>query len=442
MLSTIAISSVVFVEVILGIIVNSLAILSDGLHALFDALTTLILFVTTRLSVKPPDEEHTYGHEKFESIGGLTGGIALIGVALWIIYEAVLKMLANQPIKLDLEYVGFIAIGYTFCIDFFRVGTLMRMRHAESPTMKAGFYHAIADLSSTLIALLGFGLATIGFYRGDSVASIVLGFLLSYLSIRLVWASGTELSDAISRSVAQKVKAAIMSTKEVCKCEDLRIRKAGDKTFIRVTVQVPDYLGLEEAHKLTSDVEARIAEVVGNAVVTIHTEPRRTEMPTEKLVEKLATEIQGVREAHEIDISYINGKLYITMHAYVDPKLSLQKAHKIAERIEGSINKMVEDVENVTIHLEPFTIREKRGTAVDENEIRRIVQRTVRSYQNAFRIERIVTYVADKKMHMNIDCSFMKHISIQDAHKIASQIERQIMQHFSETTVTVHMEPD
>jgi cation diffusion facilitator family transporter len=441
-LSTIAISSVVLVEVILGAMVNSLAILSDGLHALLDALTTLILFVTTRMSVKPPDEEHMYGHEKFESIGGLVGGIILIGVALLIVYEAVLKMLANQPIRMGLEYVGFMAIGYTFCIDFFRVGSLLRARHSESSTMKAGFYHAIADLSSTIIALLGFGLATLGFYRGDSLASIVLGVLLSYLSVRLVWASGMELSDAISKSVAEKVRATVLSTKEVCKCEDLKIRKAGDKTFVRATVQVPDYLGLEEAHNLTSKVEADIVKALGNAVVTIHTEPCTAEMSTERLVEKLAGDVQGVREVHETNIAYKDGKLYITLHAYVDPQLSVQKAHEIAERIEENIGQRVGDVEDVTIHAEPFTIGERKGTTVNENEVRRIVHRAAKSYQNAFHVKRIVTYVADKKRYINVNCSFAKHISIEEAHKISSQIEEQIKQHFSETTVTVHMEPN
>ncbi|MHC4891741.1 MAG: cation diffusion facilitator family transporter, partial [Planctomycetota bacterium] len=86
--SAIAIASVVIVEVVLGLTVNSLAILSDGLHALLDALTGIMLFAATKAALKPPDEEHTYGHEKFESIGGLTGGIVLIGVGILIIYQA------------------------------------------------------------------------------------------------------------------------------------------------------------------------------------------------------------------------------------------------------------------------------------------------------------------------------------------------------------------
>src|SRR4030066_1883492 len=94
-LSALAIGLVVIVEVTIGSIVNSLAILSDGLHAMLDALTSIMLFAATRAALKPPDEEHTYGHEKFESIGGLIGGIVLIGVAILVAYEAALRLMAG-----------------------------------------------------------------------------------------------------------------------------------------------------------------------------------------------------------------------------------------------------------------------------------------------------------------------------------------------------------
>lgn len=439
--STIAIASVVLVEVILGFLVNSLAIVSDGLHAFLDALTTLMLLITTRASMKPPDEEHMYGHEKFESIGGLVGGIALIGIALLIIYEATQKIMNIQTVNLGAGYVGFIAIAYTFCIDFYRVGTFARARESESSTIKAGFYHAMADLSSTIIAFLGFGLATVGFLYGDSLASMVLGVLLTYLSVRLVWNSGMELTDAVSKGVADKVRKEIFGVKEVCKCDDLKVRKAGDKTFVRATVQVQDYLSHEGAHDLASRIEANIKKALGNAEVAIHTEPCETGMPTEKLVEKMALEVQGVREAHEISTAYTDGKLYITLHAYVDPKLSVEKAHEIADKIENKIQGRIGDVENVAVHIEPFSPKTRKGLMVDEVEIRRIVHKTAEEYQQALRVRRILTYVAGKKRYINIDCSFTKQVSIEDAHKIASKIEENMGEHFAETTVTVHMEP-
>lgn len=442
MLSTIAISTVVFVELILGLAVGSLAIVSDGLHATLDAVTTLALFIATRASLKPPDEEHMYGHEKFESIGGLVGGIALVGVALVIIYEAIMKIIQSVSINLEMQYVGWIAIGYTFCVDFFRVGTLVRARKSESSTMKAGFYHAVADLSSTILAFLGFGLAALGFPFGDSLASIILGILLSYLSVKLVWASGMELSDTIAKDVADKVKKAILNTEGVRKCEDLKIRKAGTKTFVRATIQVPDFMNHEEAHDLASKIEVNIKEFLGNAEVSIHTEPFEAEIPTEKLVEKLAIETEGVKGVHEIDTAYSEGKLYITLHIYVDPKLSVEQAHGIAEKTENKIKRRIQEIGNVTVHLEPDSIKERKGPIAKEDEIIRVIHETTQSDQKVFRIKRIVTYVADKKRYINIDCCLTGQISVEGAHKIASEIEERVKKHFAETIVTVHTESE
>jgi cation diffusion facilitator family transporter len=439
--SVIAISSVFLIEIFLGLAVNSLAIISDGLHALLDALTTLMLFVATRASLKPPDEEHMYGHEKFESVGGLIGGLVLMVIAMVIIYEAILKVLNSQTINFGLEYVGFIAIGYTLCIDLFRVQSFLRARTSESTTMKAGFYHALADFSSTVIALLGFGLATLGFFYGDSIASMVLGVLLIYLSVRLAWSSGMELTDTISKDIADKVRREIIETKGVRKCEALKIRKAGEKTFVRATVQIPDYLSFEEAHDLASKLELKIKSILGNTDVAIHTEPCTTEMPTEKLVEKLATEVEGVKEAHEVNATHTEGKLYITLHVHVDPDLSVEKAHQIAEKIEDKIEEKIKDVENLTVQVEPFSSKRRKGSMVKEDEIRQIVHNAAEKYQDAFRVKRLVTYVAGKKRFIDIDCSFTKQVSLEDAHKVASQIESNIRGHFSDTTVTVHVEP-
>lgn len=251
-----------------------------------------------------------------------------------------------------------------------------------------------------------------------------------------------ELSDTISKDVADKVRKEIFDTRGVSNYEDLKIRKAGNKIFVRATVHVPDYISLEEAHDLTSKMEESIKNALGNAEVSIHIEPSETEMPTEKLVEKLALEVTGVKGAHETSAVYSDGKLYITLHATVDPKLSVQETHRIAEKIENGIVGSIPDVENVTVHIEPFSSKMQKRSAVDEDEVKEIIHRTTEGYQQVFRIKKIVTYVADKRRYINIDASFTKQITIEDAHKIASQIEENIEEHFADTTVTVHMEPE
>jgi cation diffusion facilitator family transporter len=214
-ISAIAIFSVVIVEVSVGLTVNSLAILSDGLHALLDALTTIMLFIAVRTALKPPDEEHQYGHEKFETIGGLIGGIVLIAIAFLIFYEAAIRLLSQAHISQSTELIGFIGIGYALFIASLRVTVFRKSQHIESASMKAGLYDAISDLSSTLLALVGFALSVTGFFYGDALASIFLGIMLSYLSAKLVRASVMELSDTASKDIVQKTRKIITTQQDV-----------------------------------------------------------------------------------------------------------------------------------------------------------------------------------------------------------------------------------
>ena len=439
-ISAIAIFSVVIVEVSVGFFVNSLAILSDGLHALLDAVSTIMLFFAVRASIKPPDEEHTYGHEKFETIGGLIGGIVLIAVAFLIFYEAALRLIVPQQIHQNVELAGFIAIAYALFVASLRVTVFRKTQHIESPSMKAGLYDAISDLSSTLLALLGFGLATLGFYYGDALASIFLGVMLSYLSVKLVKFSVMELSDTASKELVQKTRKVILSHEGIVKNENLKVRKVSSKIFIDASVQVPSHMPLEEAHSLVSRIEADLKQALGNVDATIHIEPSEKEKKMDRLVEKLAT-VEGVKEVHEISTIYTGGKLYITLHAYVDPELSVEEAHKIAETIERRMHTEIKPLENVTVHVEPSGVAVP-AIEVDEAQLRRVVYDVAKGIAGNLRIKRIVTYVAEGKRYINIDCCFTKQVPIKEAHNIASQVEKETKEHFASSVVTVHIEPE
>jgi cation diffusion facilitator family transporter len=438
--SAIAIASVVAVEVTLGLIVDSLAILSDGLHALLDAFSTAMLFVVTRASLKPPDEEHMYGHEKFEAIGGLIAGIILVGIAILIFYEAAIRLIGGVQVNESLELAGFFAIGYTLCIDIFRVTIFKGAGHSQSTSVKAGFYDAISDLGSTIIALIGFGLATLGFYYGDSIASIFLGFMLIFLSIRLARASIMELSDTASKGLVQKIRKEILSHEGILKCENLKVRKVGSKIFIETTVQVSSFMSLEEAHGLASKIEAKFTETLGSVDATIHIEPSEGETKMDQLVEKLAT-VEGVKEVHEITTVYAGGRLYITLHVYVDPQLSVEEAHAITEKIENRMHAGIKQLENVTVHVEPYGAEVHAGE-IDENKLRDIIQELVKDTERDFYIKRIMTYAAEGKRYVNLDCCFTKKVSITEAHDVASRIEHKIRERFDNVAVTVHIEPE
>ncbi len=442
--STFTIVAVVFVEVSVGLFVNSLAILSDGLHALLDAMTGALLFYATKAALKPPDEDHPYGHEKYETIGGLIGGIILIGIALLVIYEAAVRLYQGIGVNVGLEAAGFFAVGFTFCMDFIRIIIFRKAGSIESATVKVGFYHALADLSSTIIAFAGFALASLArIFWGDALASIMLGILLSYLSLSLVRSSVLELSDAASRDTTQKVRREIQNERGVVETLQLRTRKAGSKIFVETTVQVSNGMSLEEAHALASKLEARLKETFGNVDATIHVEPSDLDHGLEALVEQLA-KVEGVRESYNISTVYVADKLFITLHASVDPALSVKQAHVIAEQIEKRLHQNIQRLEHVTVHVEPYNKSTALSTSTDlcEDDIREIIDSVAKGISLNLRIKRIFTYEADGKRYINIDSGVTEHLSIAEAHDLASQMEKETRAKCQNAAVTVHLEPD
>lgn len=439
-LSFVAIASVVVVEGIVGIVTNSLAILSDAAHALFDTVTTLILLVATKLSLKPPDEDHLYGHGKIEPIGGLIGGIALVGLAAFLFTEAIPRILSPEQVVKH-EVIGFGAVGYTLAVDFLRIGTLWG-RSEGSVTVKASLYHALSDFASTIIALLGFGLTFVQFDdRIDATASIVLGCLLVYLTIGLIRTSGAELSDAISKNVVTEVRKEILNTKGVLICRELKARRVGSKTYVETTICVPSSMGLIEAHDVASQIETSVNRLYSDSSVTVHIEPVGPEKPIEKHIESLAARVEGVKSVHNMSNVYSNGKLFITLHAMVDPAMPLEKAHSIAEEIEENLKREIIDIENVAVHIEPYAPSIQRELLADDAQMRRIITQIVTAHPNIKSVRRVVTYVSKKRRYINIDCSFDKSVSVEAMHATVSHVESEIKNRFKEAVVTIHAEP-
>jgi cation diffusion facilitator family transporter len=125
LLSLIAIVSVFAFEFVAGIFTNSLALITDGTHALLDAVVTAILIIAIRLALKPKDIDHTYGHGKIETVGGFIGGIALFVVAVFFIHEAIMRLLTSSSssstdsasIVVIPGTIGFAALIYTLAVD-------------------------------------------------------------------------------------------------------------------------------------------------------------------------------------------------------------------------------------------------------------------------------------------------------------------------------------
>jgi cation diffusion facilitator family transporter len=438
-ISLFAILSAFVVEFVFGIISNSLALLTDSIHALLDSVVTIVLLMAARLAIKPPDAEHTYGHGKIESLGGLIGGIAIFLIAIFFIYEAIIRIQGPPPSIIP-GALAMIAAIYTICVDAFRIALLKKaINKIGGTTLKADFYHAFLDLGSTLVVIVGIVLVTIGFHDGDFVAALVLGVLLCFLSLKLIHKTAQDLTDIISPELVNKVKEIVLATEGVLEAGPILMRRSGDMIFADITISLRGDVSFDKAHEISTRVEGNIKKLISNSEITIHFEPSWESVPRDSKIYEIAVNVPGVRGVHNVSHHTSNGAVFASLHVMVDRQMSLEDAHKVSEIIEEKIRQSLQEIEHITIHLEPY-ITMPKDLKEHKTSDEKIIE-LLKEHHEVKKIGRIVTLNFDEILKIDIDCSFDKNLSIEKVHDLTSEIEQNIRRYFKNSVITIHPEP-
>jgi cation diffusion facilitator family transporter len=466
-MSLVAIVSVFVFEFTAGLFTNSLALITDSTHALLDAVVTAILIIAVRLALKPKDVDHTYGHGKIETIGGFIGGIALFVVAVFFIHEAIIRLASSSTdsasaVVVTPGTIGFAAVAYTLAVDGFRISVLGRAmkkttaKMTGSTTLKADFYHAFADLASTTVAFVGLWLVTIGFGHGDSIAAIILGSFLSYLSIRFAYQNAMELTDVISPRLVGTVQQAANEIEGVLRSDDIKMRRVGNEIFVEATIALPAEISFESAHDISAKVEDNIAKSLlsGSGLhvkprnITVHFEPMLgVDMPAELVIESAASQVSGVRGVHNVIISKIanSHSMDISLHIQVNRSATLAEAHSIANAVEDSIKKkQLGAVENITVHLEPVMLDVVGMEPIADNTMHDFIRNAIilASASGVKKVDRIGIYrTAENILKIDVNCSFSSEMTIEQIHERVSGIEKDIRIKYPGSIVTIHAEP-
>ena len=429
------------VELFIGIFSNSLALITDSVHAVLDSVVTAILLVTARWAAKPPDREHTYGHGKIETMGSFVGGIIILVIACFFIFEAISRLQEPRPAVLP----GIMAIGaaiYTLCSDGARIVILNKaLKKTEGSALQVDFYHAFMDMGSTSVALVGILLVVMGFYQGDFVAALILGVFLAILSLKLIYKNAMELTDAVPESMVRTVHDIVSGTEGVMKTESVQMRRSGSDIFAEVTISLKGTSSFEEAHKISANVEKNIKDNIANSKVTVHFEPTWKDVPIDYIVNNVASLIHGVKGTHNVSYSTAKDGVFISLHVMVDRNMSLEDAHKVSDEIEEQIKKSVENVNHITIHLEPY-VSIPKSVPIEDLTIEEQVTNIIKQYPNVKKIGRVITFQLQDIFKVDIDCSFDGKLTIEQVHDIVSEIEYKIKNQIKNAIVTIHPEPN
>jgi cation diffusion facilitator family transporter len=268
-------------KIIVGVTTGSLGILAEAAHSGLDLMAALMTFLAVRISGKPADSTHLYGHGKAENLSALFETLLLLVTCFWIIYEATHRLLFH-PVALKVTFWSFAVMITSIAVDISRSRVLYRAaRKYHSQALEADALHFSTDIWSSGVVILGLvcvkvsgwvpGLAFL--HQADSLAAILVGLIVVYISVKLGVSTVQALLDVAPSGIEGKIISAVEVLPGVTGCHNVRVRYSGPQLFVDIHVLVDGNQTLKEAHTLTEEIERTIQNLVPNADVTVHPEP-------------------------------------------------------------------------------------------------------------------------------------------------------------------------
>ena len=272
----------VLFKFVAGIVGHSAAMLADAVHSLSDFVTDLIVIVFVRISGKPKDKSHDYGHGKYETLAMTVIGLALFAVALGIVYGGVMKI-ASWMDGQQLQSPGLLALWAALLSVVLKEAvyrySIMKARQLDSQAVRANAWHHRSDALSSVGTALGIGGAIFLGSRWavlDPVASVIVGLFIVKVAFQLL---RNGIGDLMEQSLPDEVEAEMLriagSVDGVAEPHDLRTRRIGNHYAIELHILVDGNISLREAHDKASEVEDLLRQHYGNDThVVVHVEPK------------------------------------------------------------------------------------------------------------------------------------------------------------------------
>jgi cation diffusion facilitator family transporter len=444
-------SAVVLVtlKVLAAVATGSLGILSEALHSILDLVAAVITYLSIRVADRPADANHLYGHGKVESFSAFVETGLLVLTAIYIIWEAFQRLLFHAP-TLKPSLTAILVLTLCFLIDLMRSRALKRVaRKYPSEALEADALHFSTDVWSTLVVILGITGAWLGLRFQmpwltmlDAFAALGVAGVILWVGSQLGRRTVDALLDVAPRGLREQIASAVDEVEGVLQTERVRVRRAGQRYFVDVTISVPRTASLEQAHTASEVVERRVGQIVP-ADVVVHVEPRaRT---GEHLFETIRAIAQRRGFAiHELSAHHYEGRLFIEMHLEVDERSSLLEAHKLATQLEEDIHAEADADAHVNIHIEPL------GTNIAGAEHMKELESAVRAYLNSLQAEydqlvdchAVRARSVQHKILVSCHCSMGGDLPITEVHDLTATLEDRVKTKFPEISrLTIHPEP-
>jgi cation diffusion facilitator family transporter len=345
-----------------GLLGGSSVLVADAVHSLSDLATDVVALVSIRVAAKPPDEEHPYGHGRYETLGTAVLGVILLGAAAGIAWEASSRFGESVvPAGITLWVAG---LGIAVKEALFQITIRVGRRH-QSPLVVANAWHQRSDALSSVAALAGIAGARMGFPILDPAAAVVVAALIVMMAVSLLAGAIREVTDtALQREMLRELGAGIRRLPGVVNLHELRARRMGPRVLVDLHVQVDPSTTVSDGHQVAERVRQFVfREHTGVSEVLVHIDPEPDEdlAPGDQLsrprgeiegeVRRIAEQVEGVRAVTHVMAHFLERRVVLQVEIEVDPAFRVREAAAVARSLRERLE-AVSGVDCADIHLE------------------------------------------------------------------------------------------
>jgi len=436
-------------KLVVGIMTNSLGILSEAAHS---GLDLVVLELAVRIASQPADSTHTYGHGKFENLSALGETALLLITCVWIIFEGVKRLFFAGEVEVDANLWAFLVVIVSIVIDVSRSRALAAAaKKHRSQALEADALHFSTDVWSSAVVLFGLAAVAAGDHfhmpwlvKADAVAALAVAAIVIGVSFRLGKKSVEDLLDTIPPQVRADVASAAAGVPEVEDVRQVRVRRSGAEVFADVTLAVNRAATFEHTHKIADQAEAAVREVLPGADVMVHLEP----VPAAS--EDLLTTARMLGAKHGLGVHGVriyeqDGKRSVELHLEVNESLRLEEAHRQATEFEEDLRAKVPGLARIVSHLEPAGEATATVPAQQVNES--AVCDAIREFFTGRGIDIEPHEVSVQRTGSETAISFhfplAPDTTIADAHQLTDQLENHLRSRLPDVgRVVIHVEPE
>ncbi len=431
---------------VIGLLTGSLAILSEAGHSLIDLSATLLTYFAVRVSGKPADAEHQYGHGKVESVTALAETALLFALTAVVIVEAAQRLIGTQAHAVEATAAAFAVIACSIVVDFFRARTLKRVAKAtSSEALEADALHFGSDMWSSVAVLVGLCGVALGYSWADAAAALVVAVFICIAGWRLGRRTINTLTDTAPAGVSERVAAIARLEPGVVAVERVRARPAGAVLFVELSIGVSRTLPLDRVAAITERLSRDIRAELPNAEVTITTKPRALDNETVRDRVMMIARNRGLA-IHHVAVQAISGQLSVSADLEVEGTQSLTAAHDIASRLEDAVREELGTNVEVETHIEPLpadVLAGRDATAARLGEVRQALAALAAEVPDLGEVHDVRVRQTDDGEIVNFHCRVDPALSVSAVHNMVDALERRLRRRFPTIgRVIGHAEPE